>query len=262
MVRFAKTSEMENCPYISLGQGNRDLIIIPGLTPVRVIDNSASYAGVFRRFSGEFKIWIIDRPDIIPENVSNEDLSDAVAGTISSLGLGKSDVIGLSQGGMIAQFLAIDHPEMVRTLTLGSTASRSNDTAIKTISHWIDLALKEDWVSFNHDSFSKIFTESYITRHRKAFDILASTTKTDNPQRFVRLARAIFQEGPHERLDEIKCPTLVMGAEDDLVLTSKASYDIAEKLNCQIYMFKGYKHSVYDECPEFYDRAYEFITKH
>ena len=43
------------------------------------------------------------------------------SGLLSALGIERADVLGISMGGMIAQELALAHPEQVRTLGLGCT---------------------------------------------------------------------------------------------------------------------------------------------
>jgi pimeloyl-ACP methyl ester carboxylesterase len=54
------------------------------------------------------------------------DMADDAAGLIEALGLEKSHVVGVSMGGMIAQELAIRHPDKVATLTsiMSNTGSK------------------------------------------------------------------------------------------------------------------------------------------
>lgn len=44
-------------------------------------------------------------------------MADGQAKAIRKLGIGKACVLGVSQGGMIAQCMAIRHPEIVENLT-------------------------------------------------------------------------------------------------------------------------------------------------
>lgn len=45
------------------------------------------------------------------------DMADDVAGLIDALGFGSAHIVGVSLGGMVAQHLAIEHPDKVRSMT-------------------------------------------------------------------------------------------------------------------------------------------------
>ena len=56
------------------------------------------------------------------------DMADDAAGLIDALGIGPADVVGASMGGMIAQALAIRHPDKVRSLC--SIMSTTGDSSV------------------------------------------------------------------------------------------------------------------------------------
>lgn len=67
-------------------------------------------------------------------------MADDVAFMMEQLHLRTADVFGMSQGGMIAQYLAINYSHLMRKLVLGVTASGQNGVMEKVICDWIKMA--------------------------------------------------------------------------------------------------------------------------
>lgn len=62
----------------------------------------------------------IDRP------LSFEQMADDTAALLEKLGVKQADVFGYSEGGVVAQMLAIRHPKLVRKIALGSAVFRTD----------------------------------------------------------------------------------------------------------------------------------------
>ena len=110
--------------YVSFGSGKRNLVVLPGLS-----DGLATVKGKawllhfpYRRYLKDYKVYIFSRKNKMPENYTIRQMADDQVLAMKKLGLNKANILGVSQGGMIAQYIAINHPETVDKLILAVTA--------------------------------------------------------------------------------------------------------------------------------------------
>ena len=245
--------------YVAFGRGTKPLVIIPGLSLNRVKGAGLSLAYMYRIFAKDYRVYVFDRKEMISETYTIKEIAKDTAYAMNELGISKACVFGVSQGGMIAQYLAIDFPELVEKLVLGVTLSRQNETVKRAIGDWIQFAKKDELERFIEDMLLKMYSPQYMKKYRMMVPLMLQMSKKADLKRFVILAESCLTCDTYEELSKIQCPTLVLGGKLDKVVTGKASEEIAEKLKCEIYMYEELGHAAYEEAKDFNKRVYDFF---
>ena len=236
--------------YFSFGSGNRPLVILPGLGLQSIIRSKKSIESAYGRFADDYTVWVFDRVDPMPKDYSIRQIADDTAEAMQKLDISEANVFGASLGGMIAQTLAVYHPGLVRSLILGSTLARSNETA-RTLAHlWAAAAEARDGNALCEMMLPKLYTAPLAEKLSEAAELMLAGVTDGDYDRFVTQAKAIAEFDIYDKLDQIRVPALVIGVENDLVVTGEASLEIAEKLGCDCHMYGSeYAHCVFDEDP-------------
>ena len=247
--------------YVAFGNGQKNLIIIQGLNVRDLKGVGASLALMYKIFAKDYKVYFFDRRSNVKEGLTNWDLAEDIYCAMEVLNIKLVDVFGVSQGGMIAMALTLEHPKCINKLVLGVTSSRVNDTIKNVVSKWVSCALNKDYITINKETFSLMYTEKYLQKYKLFMPLMIRMIKPKDFNRFAILASAILEFDCYNRLNEIKCPVLVIGGEKDMITTGSASIEIADKLNCEIHMYSEYGHAAYDEAKDFNSIIYEFLSK-
>lgn len=247
--------------YVAFGNGQKNLIIIQGLNVRDVKGAGVSLALMYKMFAKDYRVYFFDRREVVKEGLTNWDLADDIYCAMEALNIQSADVFGVSQGGMIAMALTLEYPEKVNKLVLGVTSSRVNENIKKVISKWVNCAYKKDYITINKETFSLMYTEEYLKKYKLFMPLLVRMIKPQNFDRFAILASAILDFDCYDRLNEIKCPVLVLGGGKDMITTGNESVEIAKKLNCEMHMYSEYGHAAYDEAKDFNSRIYDFLSK-
>ena len=245
--------------YISFGSGKKALIMIQGLNTRGIKGSALPLAYMYRIFAKDYKVYLFDRRPDAKEGITVKEMAEDIAVAMDNLGITGADVLGVSQGGMIAQYLAIYRPDLVNKLVLAFTLSRNNDKAVSAIETWIELAMKGNMKQLIVDMAERMYSESYLKMYRPFLPLLTAIQKPNDVQRFVILANSCLTCNTYDILNEIKCPVFVIGAGQDKIVGGDASIEMAEKLGCRLYMYDKLGHAAYEEAKDFNRLVYDFL---
>ena len=247
--------------YITFGCGTKTLIMIQGLNTNGIKGAGLSLAFMYRIFAKDYKVYLFDRRADITSDITVKDLASDVALAMDLLKITNADILGVSMGGMIAQYLAINRPDLVHKLVLAVTLSRNNETITSTINNWIDLTTKADYKTLITNMAEKMYSAKYLKKYRTFLPLLTLIQKPKDKQRFIALAKACLTCNTYEQLEQIKCPMMVIGGKEDKIVGGKACTEIAEKTRCRIHMYDSLGHAAYEEAKDFNQKVYVFFNE-
>lgn len=248
--------------YASFGNGEKKLIVLPGLSDglVTVKGKAAILVFPYRRYLNDYTVYMFSRKNKMPEGYSIKDMADDQVKAMKTLGIEKADVFGVSQGGMIAQCIAIYHQEVVNRLILAVTAPSANDVVQNVLSGWIGMAEREDHTRLMTDTAEKMYSDRFLEKNRKLVPLLAKFTKPDSYERFLRNADAILRFDVHSELGNITVPTFIIAGSDDKTVGNDAATELAKGIpDSEIYVYEGLGHGAFEEAKDFYDRIFAFL---
>ncbi|MDO4547267.1 MAG: alpha/beta hydrolase [Clostridia bacterium] len=235
--------------------------MIPGLGDgLRTLKGAAlPLAFMYRRLASRFRVYAFSRRDILPQGYSTRDMARDVNLMMERLGIVSACILGVSQGGMIAQYLAIDNPRRVDKLILAVTLSRPNDTMDDAVEGWVNMAKRGDYRGIMRDLAEKSYSPARVAQMKRMYMIMASVSKPASFDRFIVMANACAAHDCHDELYKIKCPTLIIAGEEDNIVTAQASRDMARVIDAsELFIYEGLGHAAYEEAPDFLERAAAF----
>ena len=246
----------------AFGKGKRNLIILPGLGDgLQTVKGKAlPLAIMYRELAKDFRVYMISRREPLPGDFSTEDMAKDLAMVMESLGMEKADILGVSMGGMIAQHFAADFPEKTGRLILAVTAGKSEEPVKSLINEWTKLLESGKTAKFIKSNVRNMYSDEYYKKNDWMTGIVGRLTVPKDHSRFMILAKACAEHNAMEKLEKIKAPTLVLGGTEDRTVGAEASYKLAEKIpGAKLFMYKGQRHALYEEAPDFIQRVAEFI---
>lgn len=245
--------------YLKFGNGEKNMVILPGLSLRSVLHAAKEIVKAYSVFCEKYTVYLFDRRREIPDTYSVTDMAEDTFRAIRNLDLKDVYLYGVSQGGMMAQVIAINHGDNVKKLALCSTVSEYDATSEKVIENWKDLARAGDYVSLNDNFFNSVYSDETLKNNKALFSVLKKEGSRKDCERFYRLADAIKGFSVTDRLKEINCETLVIGAKEDKVVSFKGIKDLADALSCEFYAYEKFGHAVYDEAPDVKERILNFF---
>jgi len=185
-----------------------------------------------------------------------------------ALGLKKFNVVGFSLGGMIAQQLAIDHPDRVKRIALLGTGPRGGEGMTFTELSSEERADPDQFLLtafFSPTDASQAAGRAYLKRlaaRTRDRDLPVSTKTAEAQLHAIREWGAVPSSDRYATLPKIKHPTLVVHGARDIVVQPVNAFILAEHLpDAQLIMYPDSSHGAqYQHADLFLKHAKLFLS--
>ena len=199
----------------------------------------------------------------VPETF--EEMGANAIAFVNALGLKRVDVLGFSIGGLVAQEIALQAPNLVRRLVLVGTGPRSGesmDTGTPegkeifgaTYEHPDDLWLR---VHFTPSAASQAAGRKFLKRFRqRSHDRDPEVTRQAALAQRAAIAKwGAKREHAWDYLKTIKQPVLVVNGSNDLIIYTINSYILQQNLpNAQLIIYPDSAHGSLFQYPQLFVR--------
>src|SRR4051794_40882504 len=183
------------------------------------------------------------------------DLADDAVGLLDELGIETAHVMGISMGGMIAQEVALRHPERVRTLTLGCTMAGgaiSTPTSPEVFERLTAVLASGDFDKVMETMWA-LNVSGAFAENREAYGRLGDIARelpSPIPVQMLQI-QAIQGHDTGDRLPEISVPTLVIHGTEDQMLPYQNAEPIAKRIpGARLEILDDVGHLFFWELPE------------
>ena len=191
------------------------------------------------------------------------DLAADALGLLDALEIERAHVVGISMGGMIAQHMALEHPERIDTLTLGATYCGGPEGTLMSAE---DLQLLgEAMASGDRERVYRAMWEINLSpgfraddSRFEAFKEMATTLPAPR-EVIIEQMRACAAHDTSARLAEIETPTLVIHGVEDRLLGVNNGREVAALMATRLELLEGVGHMFWWEQPQ---RSAELIREH
>jgi pimeloyl-ACP methyl ester carboxylesterase len=191
-------------------------------------------------------------------------LADDATALLDALAIESAHVVGISMGGMVAQELALAHPERVRTLTLGCTfpgGPEAKMTDMAVVGMLAEAVLSGDGERALRAGYEAMIAPEYAAdpANYALYAEVAVQYQAPVPVLMAQL-QAIGGHDTSARLAGIQAPTLVVHGTADRLLESVNGELVARLIpGARLELLEGAGHMFFWEQPE---RSAQLVREH
>ena len=257
-IRFGET----NMDYISFGRGNKPLVMIPGLGDgLMSVKGKAQMGGMmYPELAKEYRVYMFSRKRKLEHGTTTRAMANDLAAAMRQLNIANAHVVGVSLGGMVAQFLAADHPELVDRLILVVTLPKANEMLKQNLDRWMKLARSKRYKPLVTDITQKSHPPRHLKKYQRMFPLLTLAPGPRSYENFLTQATASRNHDGTGVLRNILAKTLVIGGELDETVGAEGSKALVDAIpNSYLCIYHNHGHGLYQDARDFSARILKFL---
>lgn len=169
------------------------------------------------------------RSDVPEGPYDLEVMAEDLLAVLDAEGIESTHIVGVSMGGILAQILAVRHPERVRSLVLSCTACHHHQWRIDLLQEWAATARTTGMRAFLGDGLRWIVGSRSMRRFWPAMRLFGPIAFDISAEAFVAQIEAILatDDGLRAELADIDVPTLVIVGSQDVLTPLGDSEELA-----------------------------------
>jgi len=237
--------------YIKFGHGGETLVVFPPMNDAlfKLDQICGYYQWIFRGLARSYTIYVISRKRNLPVGYSTQEMA-ADYGKVFSKHLGPAHILGISLGGLIAQYFAHDFPQYTRSLVNIAAAHHMGTEGLTVARRWIPWARHGQWRTLHKDMVTLSYTGIHYMLFMLGTPFIGGylLNKISHPADFITAGQAGMIHDSSELLPEITARTLMIGGDRDLLFPAPLLREMASRMpHAKLHLIKGAAHGVYDE---------------
>jgi pimeloyl-ACP methyl ester carboxylesterase len=268
--RYAKSGDV-NIAYQVLGDGPRDLVLVPGwISNIEVFWEEASTSRFFTRLASFSRLILFDKrgtglSDRVTDMPSLEVRMDDVRAVMDTVGSERATLFGYSEGGAMCALFAATYPERTSALVMAGAFARRRwapDYAWGVpdleFNGFIDDIGREWGSAFGIET--RMPSMAQDTRIRQWWGRYARMSAS--PMAAATLQRMNGEIDVRGVLSAIQTPTLILHSVNDQIVSIEAGRDLARRISgAKLVELHGIDHVPYGcDAELILDEVQEFIT--
>ncbi len=176
-----------------------------------------------------------------------------MAALLKAEGVSQAHVVGLSLGGGVAFQLALDHPQLVRTLTIVNSGPHA---VMETFAAKFAIRLRFVIIRlFGLQKLGEIVAKKLFAGQDALRQTFIERFRVNQPGPYQASLRAFIGWSVMNRLGEIRCPLLALTADQDYTPVVYKQHYVDQIKNAQLVVVPDSRHALPMEKPEDFNRA-------
>lgn len=249
MPTFASGLLLDEFPYIRIGDGPHTLLVVPG-TQVDNVDPgmivTQTYRAAYATFARDHTLYIVNRKRNLPPTTTSEDIAADYVRVLRELG--RARVMGLSAGGMIAQHIALQAPELIERMALVVAGARLSEAGRRFCELLIELGQTQRWLDVEAELAAGLFVGTTGQQLMRALMHTVGRLFVSPPQYghdFVTTLRTDLNFDSRPLLPRLRVPTLVLGGASDPFFPAPLLHELAELIpGATLRIYEGAGHGL------------------